>query len=991
MLKRATGVLVCCVGILSVSLCFGQEEETPDYSGGLKRLANMALPDLSEADFVTTQVFHFRKDQEEVPLVWLERVIRMGSMGMGGLSGIGAFVLEEGENGAMRVFHPTHVVEVDIPPVELKYGMTEEALATQMQHFRGKHALQQAISRIKQQLEQFLNQDHRMSGGTSAQLAPSALLFAAALHSNGKTEEANELAHLAFQLTSDRKALLTGAVSQVATGKYLEILLQFRQDQDWDAFRKDLATLIEERGEAWAASKTASKLLEKLREHGGESAALPEETFSAEQRDIAAEFLAASLPQNPAHSLAGWLLLPPQQLHSHPKDSAIIRFLALREDAVRILLQWLDDPALTPQIAVDRNAVQNAMRNMMPMGGNGDPQQMMAAYQAKMREAAASALPQPQSRSHVARTVLSALMPRDAVSNNGDNVSADFFRDEMERLLKFTPKELARHWLGEADPNSGTAAAGLRFLAVNGEEEDFQRIEQAVMNAQKYQQMNLLTQYLRFRGKDGADFLKRFEGSLPEAEGGMRQHWKRQLETARRYAGIKEDSEGPRDFKSLVKDSMEKPMQQRWEHHNDIRTAVTAMDTMDQRIDAMNFLLEMAVQGKRDDSEKQMLFSFMHILPTAGQHAQRMQHSTNQSSELVTWETLLAGKGPNQGGNRHSASFAMPQNDDIWDTEKAIKAIRDNADTWRALFEEQDTPSASSMMPWGGSSMSAMVILTLTQEQSTWQKAMMGAQGRLMARLPRNGAEWMEDFARRFLAGEIDELPPYPNPESVSDKRRSEILDSIKTTEDDGVPSLLETLPPAEYLALLEELETEEHESVRKRMITLSRVVRQTTSGKPEFSAAIKKYQGRSLKRKMLEEMLEATRKQAKQGTAITIALHSSLLGTRAVIGTQPSPFGGHGMHEQPLVSGMMRMGQSTGAHAMWAVPTNEKADDTEAPKDLDARLKSMPTHHFSSQQDRFWDQVDKALEADNDPPLDPVTVTFSGQVPEKDTRNEEK
>lgn len=210
------------------------------------------------------------------------------------------------------------------------------------------------------------------------------LLLAAQLHQNGQTALANRLALATFSLYPDRDTAVDAAVDAIAADFYQKAVKSFFASGDWPAFHKEAASLVERFPRGWAAAGGVRMMLPQLaRQAAGESAPDPSiggATLNPASLEILREWskpkapgkegadeddIPADVPANVRRqilmmramgrgdyegvSVPGplWLLETPDEDGSGGPPDALHRMAALGMDAIPALAAIVDDPFFT--------------------------------------------------------------------------------------------------------------------------------------------------------------------------------------------------------------------------------------------------------------------------------------------------------------------------------------------------------------------------------------------------------------------------------------------------------------------------------------------------------------------------------------------------------------------------------------------------------------------------------------------------------------------
>lgn len=828
--RRLFGVLADLVIIAALCCAFTMAADAGALPGApelLRRLRDAGLPDVSDADLVSFRPYPHGSRQED-ELSWPRSVPR-ATWGFAGKDGRQVFVLQHRVNGRSRFFDPNTLATFTV-----RHGSDElkEEGRDQVSDTRSlaEDGLMPASLRLTcQRTEDLLYNDWIKSIKGKAQLcdrsftkATNAILLAVMMEQQVPSSDvAQRLVRFAAARVEDPEALISAAVNRIADGQYLTLALRFGQTRDKQAFAQGLEELLASWGDEWLAARAMRMLLNEFQSHKAPPPLPPSGEFTPEQRRTAEAFLRNSnFDLGLRRSSASWLLSPPDYLLHRPPSDAVLRLLALRNDAIPILQAWEKDDTLTAFF--DHSgwqwAEEEGENEQSPLERPHGRQDEEARKLERRKQRHMRRPPRPQPRSRIARDLLRDLLPSNVYSHEFTDEQREMYFTKLKRM---SPRELAWHYL-----RNGHDAKAVYFLATQAEENDLQRLERGILetNPSASYWRKFLLAYVAARGEEASGFLEQLKLRVQDNDEGVALI-ERLLESTQEQKPEeqKPDGQPPGPLKEAIERYQaakpETEKKKRFMRSMELHQRVLLVNSMTDRLKALEMLVGAARQSE-DSGRSSSLLSEMRMLPFLTQFhpSKENPHSSITNNGFITWEDFLDGQEP----PGIFAPFCETQNfmpaDPQWDYVRAREAVRELSGAWLSwlmpINSAEGPPNSSERRK------KSVVDLIIGLTHHPYTANQIGkADEHLIGRLKGdNAGPWRTEEVIRLLKGEIDHLPILPATNSVAVERLKEIQQAVKTLPTRKITEYLDELSIEELLALFENRTEDNDMAVANRL-----------------------------------------------------------------------------------------------------------------------------------------------------------------------------
>ena len=974
--------------------------EIQDYSAGFAKLMTLGLPDLAKAQYVQLAV----SQEPEQGLVANdysgERFQTKGN----------AWLLAEAD-GTGRFFTTDTLMTREVlrlaPGREPKEPPKDRAAGT----WKTVPAAADVAALLKQLRKVAERGAERQRHYESRTPLDKAFLLAALFYSAGLKAEANELASQVFAMTNKPATVIRGALSRLVDGQYAPIVARFGASHNWQAYHDELKALLASRGGVWLKRPQAEKLLADLAAQlAGAKPVLPAEGFTPQQRERATALLTPAAGRGEIELLGEgvWLLLPPPSLIQDEAGRSLLDFLALRRDALPVLLRWLADETLVPQfgMAPSMDVDLGEMKAEMAMPDEGDETNPMHDL---LENLAVQPLARPPTRAQVAGPLLAALLPKsDEDRTEAPEAVAEAARAFVDEIKGKDDRQLAWFYLEKG--NAPQRETAIRFLLIAPQPDDFARLEKAMLNDpdELDQMFGAISTYVRSRGKAAGPFLDQIEklagvqaepaddatmvkALAIEAGGGTmaggENYRKRRFQELRAQAGLAPKPAAPAKslaevLRGIVESKDEDPEKQQ-EAMEGLGRAVAGKP----RREVVKAVLEAAV-ATRDGGKCGMLVGYLPELLMREPDAEGENRQVE--AKTVTWEGLaqeLAARQPAK--TEPKPRTQEPRREDEARTLKPNEAralAREFAPQWRQLLGRTDSLAGSPMgMAYGAmgvetlGDMAALALVGLTLGQDADEQEEYAA----LMQLPDGGRKWWRAAAEAVLADGDQHLPDLPAADHLKPEQLQALLKRLEAAPDATLPAALTGLSDDECLALAAALATDEHQALGAKVTRACGTVRTVKCDldDPAVAKVAAGLKDRTLTRKLAEELLDLAKQQVTAGRAIvcSFTVRPGFGGAEVRVGV--APVGGGEMFgmdlPMPGVMGMFSAGEDA-ATAMWPVAKPAAKAAAAEDKTLDQEI---PESESSAETvDEFWEKVEAFAKEPAEPGAR-VMLFFTGSL----------
>jgi len=512
------------------------DEEAPDFSQGLSRLAELGLPEMKGARWVklsslSQQAFTESHDFSELDVRMSGNVWELTPENPDYLEfGTSQTIADPDQDEAKDVNNKSEEKPGIFGKMLRNYKEENPELKKKPEtsepvSFAARDAEKLATSLAKASVAEEI--ENAMRWGNS-ELPGRLLLFVAQLSAAGETESANLLAAALFRAVSDDQGLVDRAVSHLADSAYNKTAERFFEEYDWKAYQQDIRTLLEKYPRGWANAPAVALLLSKLEkrsstpakpslpdikikpealvlidrllEKSDENATTPEQLarargfdlsdYPANQRAQIIAMLRAEGMQISYQNTGNWLLDTPEE---NADESPIGKIKAMGMDGLIALAAVADDETPVPhRNSGDRNSYYNS---------NESPAENIRN---RYRN-----LTRPATRGEIATGLLSGVvpMPEDQYQRSSTDSSAiaDTAIDFWGKNSNKSQVDLATIYIKEGNSNQKSQAA--TFLSNSEEPAAHKAFEAAVLASDE--PLNLISevdQYLSKRKLDAKPF-----------------------------------------------------------------------------------------------------------------------------------------------------------------------------------------------------------------------------------------------------------------------------------------------------------------------------------------------------------------------------------------------------------------------------------------------------------------------------------------------------
>jgi len=972
--------------LLSV-VCSGVDSGIPDYSAGLEKLIEIGLPDLSEAK----PVLLISGNGLRVPL------LRPPGWYRDYLSDVAWLVKEEDDK--LYFFLVGGLCEIALPrPTEKPEG--PDAVAT-----RGTASaawddieLPEYIRSQKRSILKAARQAE-MHGSPAGNEWVGTLLWAAMLHSHGETAAANEIAHLVFENTANRRELLQGSISAIFDGRYNQLAIKFSNEGNLELFADGVDRLAQAGDRSWQSTAEAGELVEFLRPFAAKMPPpLPDDGFTDDQKRIAAACLRTDSRArriSPNSNFDGvWLLAPPRVIRYGGRGSTLTELMALGTDALPILDAWLEDETPTYILQAparwDRYSEEAILWELDAPPGMG-----MGMGRGGQDVARRERLPRPLLRSGLAAPLLRCLAPAvmHGEFDGSDGVSDDDLRLLVRKLHEKPLLDVAGYYLREGTNSQMQVAAG--YLLAKGREEHIAAVERAiVLVEQDWHLVRMLGMYAAERGTNGAAFIERMATGIEDED------YAPALAELQRQVGLTPEPEEDEDrdlsqlLAAFLKDQ-ERPAVEDFDTDLfELPPSVERVLRRTLRGDDAVPAIEKTVEAAAACHNPAAAMALLEVLLMVRFGDYDGGTFSPGAQGFLTWEAFMTRQlespppgPPTRPGDRREKE---------WDVATMLASVRKHKEAWRELlsrdegtieFDYASDPTETVQV------YAAMAILALIVGDV---EALESDVAEDVWLLPDEGTGWLVKASRDIIEGQSDRLPPFPDPEKVNPERRDELTEALQAKTGAELAGLLAGLRADEMLFVIQFLDGQANDDVIEKMADISRVIVNTVADTEDdkAKAILATMKGKSVSEKTGRACYQLVKDLASRGQSTRISVACSLFG--ATVKLSPVPEGMlvamYAEDEVPVVTIMLATVSTSEDDVSCVAPLDSKAsgkaakpakeDDLDA--DLDADLDDDlddDLFAYGDDEEDLW-EVLKTIEVIGVDDSDYFNLQFMGLVP---------
>lgn len=369
-----------------------------------------------------------------------------------------------------------------------------------------------------------------LSGGTASRFEDgsqgSILLFAAALFDLGEKERANRLAATCLASVEDPRGVISGALVELASQRYLALLREHVPKRAWDKLAAELRALCDDFPGIWRAEplirelaksvEDQAKLPEEVRAPGGFELSAEDVDLAKGLRNIQEAGLRSHLEFNPGFYF-GWALPPelrPSRENQGDASSVTARIIRKGVSAFPLLLALLEDPHI---LAVP-------MTTAPGYGGLSSATMLTTSGLARVAgedessgqdDSIRRSFPRPLRVADLAQMLLTTAMPRRSEQSYGDPFSSRGDRGGGLEQLREQALEYYRQNQGgsiqalalrlfRGEYAAGHRPQAMEWLLSHGDEEVRKEVDSRFrQQGDAAEEFELLCRYLQIRGKEG--------------------------------------------------------------------------------------------------------------------------------------------------------------------------------------------------------------------------------------------------------------------------------------------------------------------------------------------------------------------------------------------------------------------------------------------------------------------------------------------------------
>jgi hypothetical protein len=965
-----------CLCLLDVC---AQEDDAPvpparDYSAGFRKLMSVGLPDLAAATYVQLAVH--------------SSYVRTGSYDEVSSTREGnAWLLAEAEGLG------TFLMTTDWSTVTVRRaGEDNEGVSAVAGPLVGSWTAadpaddaEKTMVLLTRFVEQSDNEDaqQRMVLGPFRGTVNSAaeLLFATSVFAHGDVARANRLTDILFTAAPDARALLTGALSTIFDGQYLTLVRRFIASPDWQAFHDGLRDLLSRGEGVWRHSDTAATILEQVARHlRAASDGASDGSLTAQQQDAARAFLADLTVHGTGSGLLRncglWILLPPPHAVHGSGSDALLHLLSLRRGALPILVAWVEDEGLLPVFPGSTRT---------PQGIDWDsslPPEAVYGY------SASSGLPTPCSRRDLASVLLSSLRFRGdgfggLMEGGFGGAGREIDRAEAESLAKdiaaTEDRALALRYLREGDSRQINQAAS--FLLIDASEAEVDAVCQATMETMRADAMphiglNIVRLLIREHQERAKTLLDRIEQDF-----GTEEYIQSHIKLLRRSLEPKSPSEAPLEelLKSIAKGG------ETTAHGESLQTTLIPACRGRSREDILRAFLDAAAGA--DDKAAISILSCYGMCDRAA-HGDDDAYAAEDDSALLTWDNIFERRQKAAEFQRRETKPPTPE-----DVRKGLALVRSCTRLFRELLVRKGTGGDVTWgpVPYTVGDIAARMVVTIA---ACGAEQFYASAAGCLEQLPDEGRRWIRRVATQLVAGDIDAIPPLPDPASVGAERREELSTELSALTGAELSARLLSLSDAELLAINEMVGKGESPALAKVLAKSARYVSTATCTleKDGLKTTLAGVIGKPVDRQLVETLVQAVKTcMTDTGESCVCSVYPRQGGTVVLLATSPrlGRMFGRDRDMPAMVHATFAAGRDR-AETTWPVESDSEAARPQE-TDLDAKLRRGAGFlvDFGRGEEEFWEKLDVFGKSDT-PPAPDAMLIIQGIVPVAEPKTDE-
>lgn len=854
--KQARRTFGAVTATLLVALsAIGQTPATQsDYSDGFAKFYKLGLPDVSKAKYVKLDVYDYSGGADYHDYA--------GQLYEMKLSGNAWMLSEEKDGKSVFVLNNCRTIEVydekalrkerekkmleeqkkqkagnDTPVIEFPDWAEDGKTGGKWKAADLKSDIDKTINYMKKKMTKEQNYDPFEYSSSYGTLFLSAIHY----HSQGYTNEANQIVGMLFEASKDRRKVIMQSLGIIADTGYSEIINKFFKDRDWNSLSSNLTTLLKKFSVGWKNGLAVKQLTLNITKHiqKTEPAKLSSDELTLSEEDQA---LAAELAKAEDYKMSGnrhamhpglyygqaWILNTPAKDQKQEKIHVIDKIRNRGMQSIPLLLAMLKDDCF---INMDIQKITGRYNSVSYSSGTEMTDEEVTRIYNSMRR--------PATRADVAMFLLSPLPAREESRRYRSSQDPNELYDEVKLWYEAnkdkSTMDIARDYMKNGD--SEQQRSGLQYIMKNGEEADMNDIEKHLLDSLSNMQRGYWSgsssvhQYVQVRGDKAKAFVEKYEARIKELIADSNNEMFKD-------ANIKKNLE--RELAALKKIISTKPVSEilaevvegktNW---NDASALLHRQLGKEKKNTAMEMILDSALKVKDAKISADLLRFTANItyLGNYDLYGMPMQN-TNEKDELdiklhvEKWQKLLADKRviPNPYGAGQEKTVAETA---AWALERAYS---------------RDGSNQAAEIPYAlGDKLTEIVLKR----------------------------------AHARLEGKTgDDLPRFPAADNLTEDQKKALITKITSTPTEKLPGVIAGLSSDEELVFLEDF-PEDDEAFKKNAIPAAYKVTvvkgsAVTAGIMEKCNALK---DKRLDRKMVEDLIETAKECVKNGNIINCSL----------------------------------------------------------------------------------------------------------------------
>ena len=665
------------------------------------------------------------------------------------------------------------------------------------------------------------------------------LLQAALLHAAGEREAANELAGVLLADARQAENAIAGAFSLAAQRQYTLALLGLAETGDRDRFLAALREIVERFPRGWGGRTALDYIVQSMQAPQEPSAAV--KALPEEDQKLVAEVIAGTR-YRPMPNCQGWLLFAPP-VAIHEPDSALVRLLRKGIDAIPILVAMREDGRATRFLATGPTPRMRQHAMVAADAETDDEEDMLLDDESKgMRYGETTSLPYPMGAGELAEAMLAQFRGHPGAPESDDPGSTAARAQEWHRTYRGKPREeIAHSLLAQSDWRQ---MAITYLLARPLAETDYPAIEQAIAQEDGFMQLAPLELLVERRGQKA---LPAIERAIETAKEASHAKWVvSHLQAVQALAAC-----GPasmEEFRQRLEGAIEKDD---FAVLNALPRSVARLGDWD---GAVELLLEQAIRAT-EAKKRDRILRTLRQLGTAPVRGERMYGRAR-----VTWEEFDAAAGPRGPEDTDEGTAPRPRLD-----------LRRHLAAWRKILPD-GIPDGVLLGQIFESRSPMFAFLALHDPDDRVASELRGWV-RLWETLPGGAAARLFRRTQGVLAGSEQPLPPWPDPDSVSSERVSQLVEALSKLPAEAARQHALSLPDNEQLALLGQLRL--HGTLAEGLLAEPRRVLPGLRPVGTMPAAVREafagFAGRRVSKEQGEALLATARRLVGEGHSFVL------------------------------------------------------------------------------------------------------------------------